>query len=82
MTSKTERISRIRLTTRFVADYCQVSRSTVLQWIKEKRLRAYCLPSGHYRISREDFRDFLEENNMPINGSLFESKFIRKGGKR
>ena len=81
MTSKTHRTPRIRLTTRFIADYCQVSKSTVLQWIRDSRLSAYRLPSGHFRVSKEDFRDFLEQNDMPIDESLFESKSRRKGGK-
>lgn len=74
LTDKTGHASRVRLTTGFIANYCQVSKTTVLQWIRDNRLRAYSLPSGHYRVSKEDFRDFLEQNDMPINDSLFESK--------
>ncbi len=32
------------------------------------------LPSGHYRVSIVDFKDFLERYNMPIKEELFESK--------
>lgn len=81
MTSKTDRPHRVRITPALIAEYCQVSKSTVLQWIRDGRLRAYSLPSGHYRITREDFRDFLEQNEMPIDESLFKSKSRRKGGK-
>ena len=73
MANKSEHKPKIRLTPGFIADYCQVSRGTVLQWIKDSRLHAYSLPSGHYRVSKENFRDFLEEHNMPIDGSLFVS---------
>jgi excisionase family DNA binding protein len=64
----------IRLTSRDIANYCQVSKSTVLEWIKSDRLKAFRLPSGHYRIDRKDFREFLEKWNMPINTSLFSEE--------
>ncbi|HEY97562.1 MAG TPA: helix-turn-helix domain-containing protein [Dehalococcoidia bacterium] len=64
--------SNIRLTTRDIAEYCQVSKSTVLEWIKSGRLKAFSLPSGHSRIDKKDFREFLETWNIPIKGWLFE----------
>jgi excisionase family DNA binding protein len=64
----------IRLTSRDIASYCQVSKSTVLEWIKSNRLKAFRLPSGHYRIDKKDFREFLEKWNMPINSSLFSDE--------
>ncbi len=33
------------------------------------------LPSGHYRVTVADFRDFLERYNMPIKEELFESEY-------
>ena len=66
---------QIALTVRVVAGYCQVSKSTVLKWIKDGKLQAFKLPSGHYRINREDFRDFLERWNMPVEEWLFKSKY-------
>jgi len=63
----------IRLTSRDIANYCQVSKSTVLEWIKSERLKAFRLPSGHYRIDKKDFREFLDKWNMPIKGWLFEN---------
>jgi excisionase family DNA binding protein len=62
----------VRLTSRDIASYCQVSKSTVLEWIKSDRLKAFRLPSGHYRIDKKDFREFLEQWNIPVRGSLFE----------
>ena len=62
----------IRLTSRDIAAYCQVSKSTALDWIKSGRLKAYRLPGGHYRIDRKDFRAFLERWHMPIKGWLFD----------
>ncbi|HJX12676.1 MAG TPA: helix-turn-helix domain-containing protein [Dehalococcoidales bacterium] len=70
----------IRLTSRDIAGYCQVSKSTVLEWIKSGRLKAFRLPGGHYRIDRKDFREFLERWNMPVRGWPFETEETRKGG--
>jgi excisionase family DNA binding protein len=66
---KTYRLN-LRLTSRDIANYCQVSKSTVLEWIKSGRLKAFRLPSGHYRIDKKDFREFLEKWNMPVNNWL------------
>jgi len=64
----------VRLTSQDIATYCQVSKSTVLDWIKKDKLKAFSLPSGHYRIDKKDFRDFLETWNMPIKSWLFGKK--------
>lgn len=72
--------SRNRVTVKGVADYCLVSRVTIRRWIKRGELSAIRLPSGHYRISIEDFRDFLKRYNMPIREGLFESESEKKGG--
>ena len=61
----------IRLTSRDIASYCQVSKSTVLEWIKSGRLMAFRLPSGHYRIDKKSFREFLKKWDMPIKTWLF-----------
>jgi excisionase family DNA binding protein len=64
----------VRLTSSNIAAYCQVSKSTVLEWIKGGNLKAFRLPSGHYRIDRDDFRDFLKKWNIPVKGWPFEEK--------
>lgn len=69
---KRNKKSNIRLTSRDIAVYCQVSKSTVLEWIKSGRLKAFSLPSGHYRIDKTDFREFLEKWNIPVKGWPFE----------
>ncbi len=53
-----------------IAGYCMVSRSTVTRWLKTGKLRAIRLPSGHFRVSVADFRDFLKQNNIPISKDL------------
>ncbi|MFH1646741.1 MAG: helix-turn-helix domain-containing protein [Chloroflexota bacterium] len=70
----------VRLTSRDIAGYCRVSKSTVLEWIKSGRLKAFRLPSGHYRIDRKDFREFLERWNMPIRGWPFGTEKTPEGG--
>ena len=62
----------VRLTSQDIASYCQVSKSTVLNWIKHGDLHAFSLPSGHYRVDKKDFREFLHKWNMPIQEWLFE----------
>ena len=66
--------NEIPLKPRDVAVYCQVSKSTVLKWIKDGKLQAFKLPSGHYRIGKDDFRSFLERYKMPIKKWFFESE--------
>ena len=63
-----------------VADYCLVSKVTIRRWIKSDKLSAVRLPSGHYRISLADFRDFLNKYDMPIKEELFNSESEKKGG--
>jgi excisionase family DNA binding protein len=69
---KRNRLDNIRLTSRDIAAYCRVSKSTVLEWIKSERLKAFQLPSGHYRIDIHDFKTFLEKWNIPVKGWPFE----------
>ena len=54
------------LTTGAAADFCGVSKVTVLRWIQRGYLTAFRLPDGHYRVRREDFASFLQEHDMPI----------------
>ncbi len=72
----------VRLTSQDIATYCQVSKSTVLEWIKSGRLKAFRLPGGHYRIDKDDFRVFLEKWNMPIRGWLFGYENTKGGGEK
>ena len=55
-----------------IANYCMVSRSTIRRWIKEDKLSAMKLPSGHYRVSIADFKDFLERHEIPITQELID----------
>jgi excisionase family DNA binding protein len=58
-------------TTAEVARYCAVTNDGVLKWIKAGKLRAFSTPGGHYRISSEDFRAFLQRFDMPVDEAFF-----------
>jgi len=53
-----------------IAGYCMVSRNTVRRWIIDGKLNATKLPSGHFRVSTNDFIAFLEQNDMPLSEEL------------
>ncbi len=72
----------IRLTSRDIANYCQVSKSTVLEWIKSGHLKAFRLPSGHYRIDKKDFKEFLIKWDMTINTWLFGNETSRERSRK
>ncbi len=58
-------------TTSEVAHYCAVTNDGVLKWIKSGKLRAFSTPGGHYRVSAEDFRAFLEKFDIPVDEGFF-----------
>ncbi len=64
---------KIKLTSRDIAEYCQVSKSTVIAWMRSGELIAYKLPSGHNRIDVKDFKKFLTKWKMPVKGWPFET---------
>ena len=59
------------LTTGDIARYCETSVKQVNRWIQRKELEVFQNPGGHYRITKEKFREFLERNNMPIIEEFF-----------
>lgn len=59
------------LTTGDVADYCQVSRSSVFRWIREGKLHAFTTPGGHYRVREGEFKSFLAKYGIPIYQEYF-----------
>jgi excisionase family DNA binding protein len=65
------------LTTGQIAAYCHVSHVTVLKWIKEGRLKAYTIPSGHYRIQKQDFHEFLVQHKMPVDEAFFAEEAMK-----
>jgi excisionase family DNA binding protein len=56
-----------------IASYCMVSSSTVRRWIRDGRLSAFQLPSGHFRVRDSDFVDFLKRYNIPGSAELMKT---------
>jgi len=61
------------LNTGDIAHYCDVSVMQINRWIKKGSLKAFQNPGGNYRISKKDFKDFLENNKIPIVEEFFQS---------
>jgi two-component system, OmpR family, response regulator VicR len=61
----------VLLTTGDIARYCDITVMMVNLWIKSGELKAFRQPGGHYRITRDDFRVFLERNGMPVIPEYF-----------
>jgi excisionase family DNA binding protein len=61
------------LTASDVARYCGVTSVTVSRWIRGDKLMAYTTPGGHYRIRKQDFREFLESSGLPVEERYFSS---------
>lgn len=53
-------------TTGQVGHYCQVSRATVLKWIKRDHLQAYTIPGGYHRIPRSALLRFMHRYEIPV----------------
>ena len=73
MASESENGRRF-FTTSEVANYCAVTNDGVLKWIKSGKLRAFSTPGGHYRVSAEDFRAFLEKFDIPLDETFFRGE--------
>jgi excisionase family DNA binding protein len=67
-----------RIKIKDIASDCMVSKTTVRRWVEGGKLQAIRLPSGHYRINRVDYRNFLETCEFPPKKATFESKSKRK----
>jgi excisionase family DNA binding protein len=59
-------IRRSYFTTFEISQLCEVNPTTVQNWVKERKLKAFVTPGGHRRIKREDLLNFLAEFRMPI----------------
>jgi excisionase family DNA binding protein len=58
--------SRTSVTVRGIANYCLVNESTVRRWVRDGKISAFRLPSGQFRITAADFKDFLMRYGMLI----------------
>jgi excisionase family DNA binding protein len=57
-------------TTFEISQICEVNPTTVQNWVKEKKLKAYATPGGHRRVRRQDLAQFMREFGMPIPREL------------
>jgi excisionase family DNA binding protein len=57
-------------TTFEISQICGVNPTTVQNWVKGKKLKAFTTPGGHRRIRREDLISFLNEFGMPVPAEL------------
>lgn len=57
-------------TTFQVAEFCGVRPSSIIQWIKQKKMKAFVTPGGHRRIRESDLQEFLKQYNFPIPDEL------------
>lgn len=60
-------------TTFEISQICGVNPTTVQNWVKGKRLKAFQTPGGHRRVRHEDLMDFMKEFGMPIPADLAEN---------
>lgn len=54
------------LTTFQAARICGADISSIINWIKSGRLKAYKTPGGHRRIRRADLLDMIARFNLPV----------------
>ena len=57
-------------TTFEISEICEVNPTTVQNWVKEGKLKAYATPGGHRRIRRQDLIRFMKAFGMPIPAEL------------
>jgi excisionase family DNA binding protein len=57
-------------TTFEISQICGVNPTTVQNWVKGNKLRAFQTPGGHRRVRREDLVAFMREFGMPLPGEL------------
>ena len=53
-----------------LAKYCQVSRNTIHNWIRDGKLKAFKLTGGHYRVEKKELLKFLQHYEMPVPDEL------------
>jgi len=59
-------LRRLFFTTFEISQICGVNPTTVQNWIKRKKLKAFKTPGGHRRVRREDLISFMKEFGMPF----------------
>jgi excisionase family DNA binding protein len=60
-------------TTFEISQICGVNPTTVQNWVKGKRLKAFQTPGGHRRIQHEDLVEFMNKFEIPVPLELTQS---------
>lgn len=58
-------------TTGEIARYCEVDINTVKNWIKANDLKGFKTPSGHFRVARKAFIDFINKQGFTFDPKYF-----------
>jgi excisionase family DNA binding protein len=66
-------LKRLFYTTFEISQICGVNPTTVQNWVKGKRLKAFQTPGGHRRVRREDLIFFMKEFGMPLPEGLAQN---------
>lgn len=61
-------------TTGEIAGFCHVTINAVKKWIASGKLGAFRTPGGHFRVNRDDFKEFIGKYKLEIKDSLFPEK--------
>jgi len=59
-------LGQLFFTTFEISQICGVNPTTVQNWVKSKKLKAFRTPGGHRRVRREDLISFMKEFGMPF----------------
>jgi excisionase family DNA binding protein len=59
-------LDQLFFTTFEISQICGVNPTTVQNWVKSKRLKAFKTPGGHRRVRRQDLIAFMKEFGMPF----------------
>src|SRR4051812_10832589 len=60
-----KRLPREIYTRSQAAQICHLSPSTLFRAIRNKQIKAFSTPGGHFRITQQDLDEFLIHNGMP-----------------
>jgi excisionase family DNA binding protein len=72
-TNSKSMLRRLFFTTFEISQICGVNPTTVQNWIKGKKLKAFQTPGGHRRVRREDLIAFMKEFGMPFPEGISET---------
>jgi excisionase family DNA binding protein len=70
----TKNVKEKTYTTFQTAEICGVQPSSIIQWVKQKKMKAFVTPGGHRRIKQSDLLEFLKQYNFPIPEELKKSQ--------